>query len=205
MQFQRLDWPEFASVVRELLPIYRPALAGDPLPAAADVVLREWLSFTGLPGWRCIVARTADRAINGFAMGHVGTPANSWHHLTRVALLRSGVPAQMVDEYLRDYFVLAEVHVSEHAQGRGIGARLISEVLNDWSGAVALTVREVDGSHPSRAWRLYRSSGFVPVARGLRLAGSSQRFAVMYRPPLDRYTESMSQAMAGPSVPCRQS
>jgi ribosomal protein S18 acetylase RimI-like enzyme len=173
-------------VSRELLAVYRPSLASSEITSVAAAVLREWMSFVALPGWRCVVARsTSDQPVIGFAIGYSGTPANSWHHLTRIALLRSGLKAQRVDEYLHDYLVLAEVHVSGQVQGRGVGAQLVSAVIDDWSRPVALTVQDSEGPHLNRAWRLYRSFGFVPVARRLRIAGSARQFAVMYRPADD--------------------
>lgn len=131
----------------------------------------------------CVRAGNPWCEICGFAVGHRGSAAQSWHRLTQVALTRAGMSDVQIGAVMADYLLVSEIHVRPARQGRGVGTVLLREFLAGWEGSVQLTVRDTDdgGAH-SRAWRLYQSFGFIPIARKLLMAGGGTPFAVLSRP-----------------------
>lgn len=137
-----------------------------------------WLAHMVRAGWRCVGAVDPDGALVGICYGYQGSAGQWWHEQVRRGLTAVASPTA-VDEWMRDYFELTELHVSPESQGRGIGEELLRRMLEG-----------VDNSHvllstpegPTRAWRLYRRLGFVDVLRHYQFAGDPRPFAVLGRP-----------------------
>jgi ribosomal protein S18 acetylase RimI-like enzyme len=141
-----------------------------------------WLAHMIRAGWRCVGALDQDGALVGICYGYRGAAGQWWHEQVRRGLTAVSTPTT-VDEWMRDYFELTELHVSPDAQGRGIGERLLRGLL-DAVGSERVLLSTPEG--PSRAWRLYRRVGFQDVLRHYHFAGDPRPFAVLGRPlPLE--------------------
>ena len=107
----------------------------------------------------------------GFGYGYATAPGQWWHDQVRAAL----DPA-VADEWLRGCFELSELHVRPVHQGRGVGRSLLQTLVDGLpQPAVLLSTPEGD----TRAWRLYRSVGFVDLLRHHLFPGDSRPFAVL--------------------------
>lgn len=134
-----------------------------------------WMEHMLRQGWRCIGAFTDDTLL-GVAYGYRGAPGQWWHDEVRRGLARSD--PELVASWLIDYFELTELHVHPNTQGRGIGRCLLQRLLSDLpENKVLLSTPE----GPSKAWRLYRSVGFVDLLRDYRFSGDPRSFAVLGR------------------------
>lgn len=134
-----------------------------------------WMEHMLRPGWRCVGAFCGDTLI-GIAYGYRGASGQWWHEEVRRGLVR--VNPDAARRYLSDYFELTELHVHPDAQGRGIGAALLTTLL---AGVDAPRVLLSTPEGPTRAWRLYRRTGFVDLLRNYRFSGDSRLFAVLGR------------------------
>lgn len=123
----------------------------------------------------------ADDTLLGFGYGYRSGPGQWWHDQVRNAIRRDARKT-----WLTDCFELVELHVRPVAQGHGIGARQLQELLGQADQqTVLLSTPEADEA-TSRAWRLYRRFGFVDVLRHFRFPGDDRPFAVLGRQlPLD--------------------
>jgi ribosomal protein S18 acetylase RimI-like enzyme len=117
----------------------------------------------------------------GFGYGYRSAAGQWWHDQVRNAVRRDSR-----SQWLTDCFEVVELHVRPMAQGNGIGAGQLTELLAPVSeGRTLLSTPEADES-ASRAWRLYRRFGFVDVLRHFRFPGDDRPFAVLGRQlPLD--------------------
>ena len=112
-----------------------------------------------------------DGALIGFAYGYATAPGQWWHDQVRAAL-----PPALVREWLAGCFELSELHVRPAWQGRGIGRALLTALVDGLpQRTVLLSTPEGD----TRAWRLYRSLGFVDLVRHHLFPGDSRPFAVL--------------------------
>lgn len=146
---------------------YPPGTAGHRRPM--------WLEHMLRTGWLCIVALEGE-ALVGIGYGYRGAPGQWWHDEVRRGL-RMIDPAAAERE-LADYFELTELHVHPDAQGKGIGAALLTELLSRVS-APRVLLSTPEG--PTRAWRLYRRFGFTDLLRHYHFTGDSRDFAVLGR------------------------
>jgi ribosomal protein S18 acetylase RimI-like enzyme len=112
----------------------------------------------------------------GFGYGYRGQAGQWWHDQVRAALRRE---ARKV--WLTDCFELVELHVRPYAQGRGIGARQLAELLSATRQETALLSTPEADEATSRAWRLYRRFGFEDVLRHFHFPGDDRPFAVLGR------------------------
>ncbi|WP_350354543.1 GNAT family N-acetyltransferase [Corynebacterium aquatimens] len=84
-------------------------------------------------------------------------------------------------EILNSYFEVAEIHVLPGHQGRGIGAKLLTELLKlapaEWA---LLSTPEIDGE-ANGAFGLYRKYGFEDLARNFMYPGDPRPFAILGR------------------------
>jgi ribosomal protein S18 acetylase RimI-like enzyme len=73
-------------------------------------------------------------------------------------------------------FELSELHVLPEYQGTGVGRQLLSSLGSGLThGAMLLSTPDSD----TRAFRLYRATGFVDLARNYLFPGDSRPFAVL--------------------------
>jgi ribosomal protein S18 acetylase RimI-like enzyme len=114
----------------------------------------------------------------GFGYGYLSRPGQWWHEQ-----VRQGVVPPQYTRWLADAFELVELHVLPEAQGHGLGEAQLRLLLANAAGStVLLSTPEGD----TRAWRLYRRTGFVDVLRNHLFPGDDRPFAVLARAlPLD--------------------
>jgi ribosomal protein S18 acetylase RimI-like enzyme len=131
-----------------------------------------------LEGFACRAALNDQGELVGFGYGYTTRPGQWWHDLVRRALLRE----QAVD-WLENAFELSELHVLPNHQGIGIGRRVLTSLAGGISHqAMLLSTPDSD----TRAFRLYRDTGFVDLARNYLFPGDGRPFAVLgARLPLD--------------------
>lgn len=133
---------------------------------------------TTLTGFACRAALTDDGSMVGFGYGYTTAGGQWWHDLVRRALVR-----ESTDGWLADAFELSELHVLPGHQGGGVGRRLLlSLAAGIPHAAMLLSTPDAD----TRAFRLYRDTGFVDLARNYLFPGDARPFAVLgARLPLD--------------------
>lgn len=132
---------------------------------------------TTYPGFLCCAAFDAaeteddDGELIGFGYGYLGAGGQWWHDTVAQALGREGTR-----RWLRDGFELAELHVLPAHQGKGIGRRLLADVLSRTTARHAV-LSTPDTESPARL--LYRSFGFEDLLCGFYFPGSSEMYAIM--------------------------
>ena len=182
VSIRRLSPSEFALVAPRLVDIYISAMGYDP--AVHEQRLRAWRHDIMRPGFTGIIASGPNDVV-GLAYGFLGTRDTWWDRQVRRGLSLATTPEQ-ADDLLRDYFEIAEIHVSPAIQGRGIGGKLLTELVwNVPARTALLSTPEVD-AEDNAAFGLYRSMGFEDVLRWFRFDGDDRRFAILGRPlPLE--------------------
>ncbi|MGI8880219.1 MAG: GNAT family N-acetyltransferase [Jatrophihabitans sp.] len=131
------------------------------------------VAHTKLASFRCRAAVTDRDELVGFGYGYASRPGQWWHDLVDRA-----IAPELVPDWLGDAFELSELHVLPTVQGRGVGRRLLVDL------AAVVPTRTMLLSTPdadTRAFRLYRSLGFLDLARNHRFPGDSRAFAVLGR------------------------
>lgn len=122
-------------------------------------------------GFDCRVALAGDGTFVGFGYGYTTSPGQWWHDLVRRALER-----ESADRWLGDAFELSELHVLPDYQGAGIGRQLLMSLAAGIPHAsMLLSTPDSD----TRAFRLYRDTGFVDLARNYLFPGDARPFAVL--------------------------
>jgi ribosomal protein S18 acetylase RimI-like enzyme len=131
---------------------------------------------TRRPEFHAVATLDSDDTLLGFGYGYRGQAGQWWHDQVRAALRRE---ARRI--WLTDCFELVELHVRPYAQGRGIGARQLAELLSATRQETALLSTPEADEATSRAWRLYRRFGFEDVLRHFHFPGDDRPFAVLGR------------------------
>lgn len=134
-----------------------------------------WKEHMQRAGW-CCTAAFSEETLTGIAYGYQGAPGQWWHDQVRRGLLAADPDAAR--RWLTDYFELTELHVHPDAQGQGIGYGLLRRLLSR-TDAPKVLLSTPEG--PTRAWRLYRKTGFTDLLRDHRFAGDPRPFAVLGR------------------------
>jgi GNAT superfamily N-acetyltransferase len=172
-QLIELSAGQLRSRLDEALQIYVTAMRYPPGTARHRGPM--WLEHMLRAGWRCVGAFSGDVLI-GIAYGYLGASGQWWHdEVQRGLALIDPATTQCC---LADYFELTELHVHPDAQGRGIGQALLTELLSRVD-APRVLLSTPEG--PTRAWRLYRRTGFTDLLRNYRFTGDSRPFAVLGR------------------------
>ncbi|GIH04975.1 acetyltransferase [Rhizocola hellebori] len=128
-------------------------------------------------GFYAVATMTDAGELAGFGYGYRGGPGQWWHDHVRGALAEEGRR-----RWLSSCFEIVEMHVRPSAQGHGRGeAQLRSLVSMTAERTALLSTPEVADEGASRAWRLYRRTGFVDVVRQLMFPGDPRPFAVLGR------------------------
>ncbi|MCR6488126.1 GNAT family N-acetyltransferase [Amycolatopsis sp. OK19-0408] len=179
-RYVQLSADEFRARLPEALDIYVRAMR---YPAGtAEQRQPMWLTHALREGWRCMAALDADDVLLGLAYGYRGRAGQWWHEQVRHGLSRRSGPAE-AERWLADYFELTEIHVKPENQGHQIGEDLLRGLLEGVPSANVL-LSTPEGT--SRAWKLYRRTGFVDVLRDYHFAGDPRPFAILGRAlPLD--------------------
>ena len=182
MKITRLTQAEARERMPEAMSVYAEAM-GYP-PAAGQHRAGFALAHTRRPSFRAVAALGdgdgvgAPDELLGFGYGYAAAPGQWWHDQVRAAL----TPA-VAQDWLRGAFELSELHVRPAYQGYGAGRALLRTLVDGLDQpAVLLSTPEGD----TRAWRLYRSIGFVDLLRHHLFPGDARPFAVLgVRVPLD--------------------
>ena len=133
-------------------------------------------------GFKAVATMDNTGALMGFGYGYLSEPGQWWHDQVKSALGRD-----VRKVWLSDCFEVVEMHVRPLAQGHGLGATQLRNLLNMTSAATTLLSTPEADEAESRAWRLYRRFGFVDVIRNFMFPGDARPFAVLGRTlPLDR-------------------
>lgn len=160
---------QFAERVDDAMRIYVRAMRyPDHTGAQRAVSARK---HVGHAGFACRAALLEDGTLVGFGYGYTTAPGQWWHDLVRQAL-----DPDARREWLHDAFELSELHVLPEFQGAGIGRRLL-RALADGIPHAAMLLSTPD--QDTRAFRLYRDTGFVDLARNYLFPGDSRPFAVL--------------------------
>jgi GNAT superfamily N-acetyltransferase len=128
------------------------------------------------PGFRAVATLTTAGRLAGFGEGSTSGTLQRWKDQVRNALRR-----EHRKFWLGNCFELVELHVRPHAQGNGIGARQLHDLLSNAPQQTALLSTPEAPEDTSRAWRLYRRFGFVDVLRHFNFPGDDRPFAVLGR------------------------
>ena len=124
-----------------------------------------------LPDFACRAALLDDDTLVGFGYGYTTRAGQWWHDLVRRA-----VDADTAQDWLADAFELSELHVLPDYQGMGIGRRLLLALASGLPHEVMLLSTP---DSDTRAFRLYRDTGFVDLARNYLFPGDARPFAVL--------------------------
>ncbi len=128
------------------------------------------------PGFRAVATLTTDGRLVGFGYGYTSGGGQWWHDQVRSALDDADRKT-----WLSDCFEVVELHVSSRAQGHGIGSRQLTTLLATARGSTTLLSTPEADEEKSRAWRLYRTFGFIDVLRDFIFPGDERAFAVLGR------------------------
>ncbi|MGH4019910.1 MAG: GNAT family N-acetyltransferase [Pseudonocardiaceae bacterium] len=135
-----------------------------------------WLEHMLRAGWRCVGAFGGETLL-GIGYGYRGAPGQWWHDEVHRGLVAADPAA--ASWWMSNYFELTELHVHPDAQGRGIGGTVLRTLLSTVD-APRVLLSTPEG--PTRAWRLYRGTGFTDLLRSYRFTGDPRPFAVLGRP-----------------------
>lgn len=163
---------QFRPRIYDALRIYVTAMRYPPATMRQRAPM--WLEHMLRDGWSCVGAFDGDTLV-GIAYGYRGARGQWWHDEVQRGL-KTADPAAI--QLLADYFELTELHVHPDAQGKGLGEALLTELLSRVdTPRVLLSTPE----GPTRAWRLYRRTGFTDLLRNYRFTGDARPFAVLVR------------------------
>lgn len=146
-----------------------------------EVVVRHHIVLRHLqnPGARAYGATTASGRLVGFVYGMPNDRTHWWSTVVQPYLRATGN-----DTWLDDSFVITELHVHPGYQGQGVGRALIT-TITDQSKLPRSILSAIDIESPARG--LYRSLGYVDLARQVHFPSAPRPYAVMGAPlPLPR-------------------
>ncbi|MFG2771172.1 GNAT family N-acetyltransferase [Streptomyces sp. NPDC048350] len=150
-------------------------LSEDEIVVRRHIVLRHLLN----PGARAYGATTASGRLVGFVYGMPNDRTHWWSGVVEPYLRSNGTV-----EWLDESFVITELHVHPDHQGRGVGRELIT-TITDQSKLPRSILSAIDTESPARG--LYRSLGYVDLARQVHFPSAPRPYAVMGAPlPLPR-------------------
>lgn len=160
---------QFGARVDEAMGIYVRAM-GYPAYTGTQraVSARKHVTITG---FSCRAALTDDNALVGFGYGYTTMSGQWWHDLVHRAL----APEDKID-WMSDAFELSELHVLPEHQGISIGRRLLTSLA---AGLPHATMLLSTPDSDTRAFHLYRDTGFVDLARNYLFPGDARPFAVL--------------------------
>lgn len=165
----RLDAAWMRDHLRETLEIYGAAM-GYP-SSVVDARYGHAAAHTTRTGFHAVGAFDSAGVLTGYGYGYTTRPGQWWYDQVAEALGRT-----RSRQWLRDAFELSEFHVRPDQQARGIGRILLRTLLAEVTHArVVLSTPDSE----TRAFRLYRSEGFVDLLRGHYFPGDTRPFAIL--------------------------
>lgn len=180
----------FLQRLEEAVHLYITAMGYNPAITAGR--LQAWATQQKQPHFQAVAAilHPQDIAVEdalfdsscpliGICYCHSGEPTQWWYQQVRAGMARTGWKIPVVNRIMSSYAELAELHVLPGHQGHGLGRRMLEIMLQGRTeNVVMLSTPEVP-QESNRAWRLYRSLGFVDVLRHFYFDGDSRPFAVL--------------------------
>lgn len=155
--------------LREALAIY-----GEAMSYPVSVVEARYghaAAHTTRMGFQAVAAFDPEGALTGFGYGYTTRPGQWWYDQVADAVGRT-----TSRQWLRDSFELCEFHVHPEHQGHGIGRILLRNLLGEVKHPrVVLSTPDSE----TRAFRLYRSEGFIDLLRGHYFPGDARPFAIL--------------------------
>lgn len=133
------------------------------------------------PRFRAVATLTDQGHLLGFGYGYHSAPGQWWHDQVRAAVDVTWRDPAVTEHWLADCFEVVELHVRPAAQGHGVGERQLRALLAMTTARTTLLSTPEAVEDTSRAWRLYRRTGFVDVLRTLLFPGDPRPFAVLGR------------------------
>ncbi|STC68424.1 GNAT family N-acetyltransferase [Corynebacterium pilosum] len=176
---RRLSGPEFSILAPRLVDIYIHAMGY--APGIRNDRIRVWRSEIYQPGFTAIVAMLNEQVV-GVAYGFIGHPDRWWDQQLRRGFRERGGATPEQEAMLRDYFEVAEIHVTPRLQVRGIGRALLTELLWNAPASYAMLSTPEVPDEKNAAFGLYRSFGFEDVLRDFFYNGDARPFAILARP-----------------------
>lgn len=160
---------QFAARIGDAMRIYTSAMGyPDTTGTQRAISARKHVSHDG---FACRAAVLEDETLIGFGYGYTTRPGQWWHDLVRRALDR-----ETAAQWLTNAFELSELHVLPDYHGMGLGRSLLSSLAGGIPHA-SMLLSTPDTN--TRAFRLYRDTGFVDLARNYLFPGDSRPFAVL--------------------------
>lgn len=183
ISYQSLSAPQFTVLAPELVDLYITAM--NYPPTIRDQRVSVWRRDAISPGFVAIGAFEEDVLI-GIAYGFSGSRDRWWDQQLRKGLVDKHAMTPAMIDVVRNYFEVAEVHVTPAGQCKGIGRGLMHRLLEQTREPYALlSTPEVPGEN-NAAFGLYRSLGFGDILRDFHYNGDSRPFAILGRRlPLD--------------------
>jgi GNAT superfamily N-acetyltransferase len=184
VEIQRWNPDQFGARLPDVMTVYRRAFLDvherDPARAESERAAHA-RTHVHRPGLRVVAALAPDpdlppeqSPLVGVAYGQPGSRGQWWHDTVVAAL-----PADLASQWFSDVFEIVELHVLPEYQGRGLGRRLLRDLLDGCGRrTAALSALELPDS-PAR--QLYASEGFVPVLSNFSFAGGDTPYAVLVK------------------------
>ena len=179
---------QFIQRLDELVDIHVSAMG---YPATTTAQRRAlWLHNGSYPDFTCSIAlihrldATPDladprqRAV-GVAFAFRGSPETWWYQQVARGLAEAGHSRLEISRILHAYAELSEIHVSPHAQGRGLGRLLLEDLLHRIPQRTVMLSTPEDPQESNGAWRLYRSAGFQNILRNFYFPPDPRPFAIL--------------------------
>jgi ribosomal protein S18 acetylase RimI-like enzyme len=137
---------------------------------SADAQIRR---HAGYPGFKAVVALTPEGQAVGFAYGYTNTPGQWWHE--RVA---ENLGAERTARELTGSFCVTELAVMSSHRRRGLGRRLLAQLLADLPHRAATLSTQRDNL---AARALYEAAGWDYLIERMRFVPGDQEWVVMRR------------------------
>lgn len=136
----------------EALQLQRDALASSTGMAVSDDRGAIFAAHTARPAYRALAATDEAGSMAGFAYGYAEPPGSWWDSYVRPRMTERGL-AELMDQA----WTVVELMVSPHAQGTGLGRRLITALVDGLPYPRVQLSTQRDGN-PARAF--YDRLGF---------------------------------------------
>lgn len=163
-----LSGPIFTGAISVYGAAFAPPPYSDP-GRGVEVRQRILEVHSARPGYQAFVALDEAGKVLGMIYGYHGLPGQWWHD----AVVRA-VDRDTASRWFGDSYELVEVAVHPSAQGRGIGERLIAQLLEGRGEATSVLSTRVD----SKAHFLYRRLGYEVITE-MRFSTDGAKFYVM--------------------------